>query len=137
MKKILILFLIISFNVMAETKIKITLSGGEEIFATLNDSATAKDFISKLPIEFSMTDLFGREKYYNFSESLDGSDTKEFSFDKGDIYYWPPQRSFVIIYKQDDDTVPGGMYPLGKIDNNVEIFNNGGKSINVKIELYK
>ena len=130
--KVILLLLLFSFNAMAETKIKI-IAGGREVSATLNDSATSKDFLERLPLEFSMNDLFGREKYYNFSEPLEDGNVKEFTFDVGDVFYWPPQKSFVIIYRQDGDTIPGGMYPLGRIDDSVDTFDNNEQSMNVKI----
>ena len=138
MKVLFILILIMfSFNVMAETKIKITLDSGKEVLATINDTKTSRDLLSRLPLNITMTDLFGREKYYNFNEPLENSDKKEYTYNKGDIFYWPPQHSFVIIYRQDNDTIPNGMYMLGHVDNNIELFDNKGKLLNVKIELLK
>ena len=37
--------------------------GGKIVAATLADNATARDFVSVLPLSVSMNDLFGREKY--------------------------------------------------------------------------
>ena len=43
-------------------KIKINI-GGKILTARLANNATARDFVSVLPLNLSMKDLFGREKY--------------------------------------------------------------------------
>jgi hypothetical protein len=45
-------------------KIKITIAG-KVVTATLVDNETARDFVSLLPLNLSLNDLFGREKFGN------------------------------------------------------------------------
>lgn len=118
-------------------KLKLKLDSDKEVLATINNTKTSRDLLSRLLLNITMTDLFGREKYYNFNEPLENSEKKEYTYNKGDIFYWPSQHSFVIIYRQDNDTIPNGMYMLGHADNNIELFDNNKKSLNVKIELLK
>ena len=44
-------------------KIKITV-GNREVTATMKDNATARDFLSRLPIEVTMNDYAGAEKIF-------------------------------------------------------------------------
>ena len=44
--------------------------GGKVVTATLADNATARDFVSVLPLSVSMNDLFGREKYGDLPRAL-------------------------------------------------------------------
>lgn len=57
-------------------KININVAG-KTLTASLADNATARDFVSVLPLSVSMNDLFGREKYGDLPKSLseDGPST--------------------------------------------------------------
>jgi len=44
--------------------------GGRTLRATLADNATARDFVSVVPLTLSMKDLFGREKYAALPKAL-------------------------------------------------------------------
>lgn len=44
-------------------KIKITV-GNREVTATMKDNVTTRDFLSRLPIEVTMNDYAGAEKYF-------------------------------------------------------------------------
>ena len=50
-------------------KINITIRD-RVLTATLVDNATARDFVSFLPLKVSMNDLFGREKYGDLPKPL-------------------------------------------------------------------
>jgi len=50
-------------------KLKIQLAG-KAVTATLADNATARDFLSVLPLDLRMKDLFGREKYAPLPKAL-------------------------------------------------------------------
>ena len=57
-------------------KINISI-GGKILAATLADNATARDFVSLLPLNVSMNDLFGREEVRRFAESAFGKWSQE------------------------------------------------------------
>jgi hypothetical protein len=50
-------------------KLKINI-GNKTLTASLADNATAQDFASVLPLNVSMKDLFGREKYGDLPKAL-------------------------------------------------------------------
>src|SRR4051812_12254042 len=64
--------------------------GGKTLTATLADNATARDFFSVLPLELSMKDLFGREKYATVPKALSEKGPRMTSYEVGDIAYWSP-----------------------------------------------
>jgi len=53
------------------TNMKIRISIADKVvIATVADNATARDFVSVLPLSVSMKDLFGREKYGDLPKAL-------------------------------------------------------------------
>jgi hypothetical protein len=117
-------------------KIKIKI-GGNIVSATLADNATARDFVSVLPLRVSMDDLFGREKYGDVPKALSEDGPRRKRYEVGDIAYWSPDQQFAIYYHQDGESIPSpGIIPIAKIDAGVEAFNVSG-AVKVSIELAK
>jgi hypothetical protein len=100
--------------------------GGKTLTATLADNATARDFVSVLPLSVSMKDLFGREKYSDLPKPLSESGPRTNTY-QGDIAYWSPDHQFAVYYHQDGGSIPSpGVIPIAKIDAGVEAFNVTG-----------
>ena len=111
--------------------------GGKTVAATLADNATARDFVSVLPLSVSMNDLFGREKYGDLPRALSEGGPRKSRYEVGDIAYWSPDHQFAIYYHQDGESIPSpGIIPIATIDSGVEAFNVSG-SVKVRIELAK
>ena len=111
--------------------------GGKTLTASLADNATARDFVSVLPLKVSMNDLFGREKYGDLPKALAENGPKKNRYEVGDIAYWSPDQQFAIYYRQDGKSIPSpGIIPIAKIDAGTEAFNVPG-SVKVTIELAK
>ena len=111
--------------------------GGKVVTATLADNATARDFVSVLPLSVSMKDLFGREKYGDLPRALSEDGPKKSRYEVGDIAYWSPDHQFAIYYHQDGESIPSpGIIPIARIESGVEAFNVSG-SVKVRIELAK
>lgn len=106
-----------------EMKLKITVSG-QELTATLEDNATTRALMEKLPMTLPMLDLYGREMCYRFDDALPTDSLTSSGYEVGDLAYWPPRHSFVILYKQNGERFE--KQHLGHIDSGVEIFNNIG-----------
>lgn len=117
-------------------RIKITVAD-KVVTETLDNSPSAKELAAMLPLSLSMSDLFGREKYAGLPKSLSEKISKKSRYDVGDIAYWAPGKSFVIFYRHDGTASDSGISIIGKIDSGVEIFDNGRKPVNVKVELIK
>jgi hypothetical protein len=111
--------------------------GGKLVTATLADNATARDFVSVLPLSVPMKDLFGREKYGDLPRALSEDGPRRSSYEVGDIAYWSPDHQFAIYYHQDGKSIPApGIIPIAIVESGVEVFNVSG-SVQVRIELAK
>lgn len=100
-----------------QMKIEIT-ANGKTATATLYDNATTRAFVKKLPLTVTMMDLYGREMCYRFPKALPTDDVNDTSYEVGEIVYYPPMHSFVIMYEQNDEEFE--MQKLGWIDSGLE-----------------
>lgn len=114
----------------SEFKVKVKV-GNKELSATLLNNATTQAFMEKLPITLPMLDLYNREMCYRFPEALPTDNVNTSGYEVGEIVYYPPMHSFVIMYAQNGEHF--SMQKLGKIDANISIFNNIGNT-NVTFE---
>ena len=116
----------------AHMKIRIKV-GEKEVTASLNDSQTARDFVSLLPLTLTLEDYAKTEKISYLPRKLSiegaaaGSDPSV-----GDIAYYAPWGNLAIYYK--DFGYSNGLVILGKIDGGMEAFNAPG-SVKATIEL--
>ena len=109
----------------AELKVKISV-GSHELIAKLENNTTTRALIEKLPITLPMMNLYGREMCYRFDDALPTDNLRSDRYEVGDIVYWPPGHSFVILYKQNGEQF--SRQHLGHIDSEVEIFDGIGDS---------
>ncbi len=117
-------------------KIKISIAD-KVVIATVADNATARDFVSVLPLSVSMNDLFGREKYGDLPKALSENGPRKNRYEVGDIAYWSPDRQFAVYYHHDGESIPSpGIIPIAKIDTGAEAFNVPG-SVKVSIAVSK
>ena len=108
---------------MKEIKIKIT-AKGKVLDAVLEDNATSRDLLSKMPFTVEMLDLYGREMCYHFPDALALTSTRSDGYEVGDIVYWPPRHSLVILYEQNGERF--SRVHLGKVKGDVGLFDNAG-----------
>ena len=117
-------------------KININVSG-KTVTATLMDNPTARDFASLLPLNMSMKDLFGREKFGHLQRALSEKGPRTNTYEVGDIAYWSPAHDLAIYYRHDGELIPSpGVIAIAKINAGSEVFNVPG-SVKVSIEIAK
>ena len=105
-------------------QIKITV-GDTELYATLEDNATTRALMEQMPMTLSMSDLYGREMCYRYgANALPTDSLRSDGYEVGDIAYWPPRGSLVILYAQNGEQFE--RQHLGHIDSGVEVFKNTG-----------
>lgn len=104
-------------------KIKITVNG-QTLNAVLEDNATARAFAAKLPLTLPMKDLYDREMCFNFPEALPANEARTRGYEVGEIIYYPPLHSFVIMYAQNGERFR--MQSVGRVNGNVGIFAETG-----------
>lgn len=109
-----------------QTTMKIRLKLEDRVLtATLNDSKTARDFVSHLPLTLTLTDYSKTEKISDLPKKLStegapsGSDPSV-----ADIAYYAPWGNLAIFYR--DFGYSSGLVILGKIDGGVEALSGPG-----------
>ncbi|MCM1523686.1 MAG: cyclophilin-like fold protein [Ruminococcus sp.] len=109
---------------VSEMKIKITV-GETELTAVMEDNATTRAIIEQMPMTLPMMDLYGREMCYRYGAyALPTDNLRSDGYEVGDIAYWAPGGSLVILYKQNGEQFE--RQHLGHIDSGVEVFENTG-----------
>ena len=108
-------------------RIRLTI-GHSAATATLLDNETARDFASLLPLTLDMHDLFGREKPGQLPRGLAEGGAHQFSYEVGDVGYWPPLHDVAIFYGDDGRrTIPSpGIIVLGRIDSGLDVVASAG-----------
>ena len=117
---------------VSEVRVKITV-GETELIAVMEDNATTQAIIEQMPMTLSMMDLYGREMCYRYGAyALPTDNLRSDGYEVGDIAYWAPGGSLVILYKQNGEQFE--RQHLGHIDSGVEIFESTG-DVDVTFEL--
>jgi hypothetical protein len=115
----------------ASVKIKIT-AGGHVMAGTLDNNAATRALIEKFPLTVPMTNLYSREMCYRFPDALPVDNVRTSGYEVGEIIYWPPGHSLVIMYEQNGERFD--MQKIGRIDSGVEVFRKT-KEVDVMFEL--
>ena len=109
---------------MKEIKIRITV-GGRQLTATLENNATTRAIVEQMPMTLHMMDLYGREMCYRYGAyALPTDNMRDDNYAVGDIAYWAPGGSLVILYEQNGEEF--SRQHLGHIDSGVEVFKTTG-----------
>lgn len=110
-------------------------ASGKTVAATVLDNPTARDFVSLLPLNLTMNDLFKREKFGHLQRGLSEKGPRKSTYKVGDIAYWSPAQDIAIYYHQDGGSIPSpGIIPIATITSDTEAFNVPG-SVQVSIEI--
>lgn len=112
-----------SIGAAAETEEKkmtyIRLTAGRNYWtAALEDNALTRELVKRLPMTIPMMDLYGRELCYRFPEALPTDRVEYRGYRVGEIVYWPPRHSFVILYAQNGEAFD--MQSVGRIEWGIE-----------------
>ncbi|MEG6501545.1 MULTISPECIES: cyclophilin-like fold protein [unclassified Desulfovibrio] len=122
-----------SANAAEAREIKVKVTAGEHVLtATFLNNATTRALVAKFPLTIPMMDLYSREMCYRFPDALPANEAGTSGYEVGDIVYWTPRHSFVIMYEQNGERI-SSLQKIGRIDG-VEIFRRTG-DINVTFEL--
>lgn len=113
-------------------KVKITVNN-TELMAVLENNATTQYLVRQMPMALPMMDLYGREMCYRYGAyALPTDKLQSDGYKVGDIAYWAPGGSLVILYEQNGERFQ--RQHLGHIDSGVEVFETTGDT-EVKFEL--
>ena len=115
-------------------KLKVT-ANGKTLTAVMEDNPTTQAFMKKLPVTLKMENLYQREMCYRYGGGTFPTGTlRSDRYEVGDIIYWPPRGSFVILYAQNGEEFE--RQHMGHISGNVSFFRNTG-DVDVTFELLK
>ena len=118
----------------APIKIKIS-AKGKTVTAVMENNPTVQAFVKKLPVTLSMQNLYSREMCYHYgSGGLPTGKLRSDGYQVGDIIYWPPKGSLVILYVQNGELFE--RQHMGHTKDNVDFFRNAG-DVDVTFELLK
>lgn len=104
-----------------------------EIAATLDDNATARDFISLLPLTLTLKDYASTEMVADLPRRLDTDDAPAgIDPSVGDITYYAPWGNLAIFYR--DFGYARGLVRLGRIDSGIgELAGADGTPVTVEL----
>lgn len=85
----------------AAGRVKIT-AGGRVFYATLENNATAKAIVKKLPLSVTMTELNSNEKFYRFSQPFPSADKNPGQIHTGDLMLYDGE--FLVLFYKDFST---------------------------------
>lgn len=103
-------------------KMRIT-AGTTALTATMYDNATARDFMSLLPITLKITDYASTEKVSDLPKKLSTQGAPAgCKGSKGDITLYAPWGNLAIFYR--DFGYASGLVSMGKIDNGINNITN-------------
>ena len=118
----------------APVKLKIT-ANGKTLTAVMEDNPTVQAFTKKLPVTLPMENLYGREMCYRYGGgTFPTGQLRSDGYQVGDIAYWPPRGSLVILFAQNGEHFE--RQHLGHINESVSFFHNAG-DVKVNFELAK
>ncbi len=96
-----------------EMKLNIKI-GDKNFTATLEDNATTRELLNKLPLTINMSELHGNEKYYYFDESMPTNSIRVGNINTGDLMLY---GSDCLVLFYDSFSTPYSYTRLGHIDN--------------------
>ncbi len=101
------------------TKMKIQIEArGKSWTILLENNETARALYSKLPLTLDLEDLYGRELCHRFREALPAREVEMRGYEVGEVVYWPPRHSFVILYRQNGEAFD--MQSIGRVESGIE-----------------
>ena len=114
------------------SKININING-TNYTATLEDNETTREFVKRLPLDISMSELNGNEKYYYFSDSLPSNSSRIGKINTGDLMIYGSD-CLVLFYETFNTSY--SYTRLGKVDDPSSLKDIVGRE-NVKISFTK
>lgn len=108
------------------------------ITVELNNTETAKDFASHLPLELTLNEMFDREYtcILNFTPSLNGESIPD--FEHGDVTYFPKVGSLAFFFKNENQSHLEGLLKLGRVIDNLDLFQSfNGRDVTAHLSIEK
>ena len=85
-------------SIMKENRVEIHI-GNQRFSVILEDNPSARALAERMPLDITMTELNGNEKYYRFSERLPSNDQQIGQIHAGDLMLY--DSSYVVLFYKD------------------------------------
>lgn len=105
-----------------QTIVRITV-GNKVLFATLNDTKTAQDFIATLPRTLPMKRLFDREYYTVLPTALSKEGRMQETYELGDVAFWTAGDYFGLLFSYERPKLSAPIIVMGKVTTDLAVFN--------------
>lgn len=112
--------LFLAGSVQAEDMRIIVAIRGKNLYAVLEDNPASQALYKVMPFTIRMKNLYGREMRANLPITLPVQKLSANSYSVGDIVYWPPRHSLMIIYRQKGERFR--RQHLGRIESGAEVL---------------
>lgn len=120
-------------EMVANTRIKLTVNGNEEVFANIEDNVASRDFLDMLPLTLTFEDFNNTEKIANIPSELNIEGLPSgYTPESGDLAYYAPWGNISVFYK--DFRYSDSLYKLGTLESGADIFENMNEDFEVTIE---
>jgi len=93
---------------------------------------TSDEFLSLLPLNVELKDLFGREKYAALPTKITDNSQKTDTYSVGMLAYYEPTNSIAIYYENDNEKIKEGIIPLAIIED-VEAFKENNTNLTIEL----
>ena len=122
-----------SSTIKKDEKLEINIEiGNTTLTALLENNETTHDFLKLLPMTITMKELYESEKYAELPVQLPRVGATRQGYEVGDIGYWTPGNCLVIYYRQTGEII-NGLQIIGKINENIGVFEKHKGSVKVTI----
>ena len=91
---------------------------GKKWTISLENNETARALYAKLPLTLDMEDLYGLELCCRFRKALPAREVEMRGYEIGEVVYWPPRHSFVILYRQNGEAFD--MQSVGRVESGID-----------------
>lgn len=117
------------------TRVKMTINN-QELYITLNDSNSSKDFIKMLPLTVQFEDYNNTEKVASLPNKLSTQDSPDgYTPEVGDFAYYAPWGNLSLFYKE--FRYSNSLIKLGTLESGIENISNLSGNFSVRFELAK
>lgn len=114
-------------------------AGENELYITIYDNPTSRDFLSKLPLTLTFEDYNATEKISYLPETLTTENAHHsFDPDVGDVALYAPWGNLSVFYKDfryKDFRDSAGLISIGHMDDGIEILAEIDDSFTAVLEL--
>ncbi|HIJ15881.1 MAG TPA: hypothetical protein HA277_05730 [Methanosphaera sp.] len=114
-----------------DTQIKLIINN-HETTAKMIKNPTSDEFLSLLPLNVELKDLFGREKYAALPTKITDNSQKTDTYSVGMLAYYEPTNSIAIYYENDNEKIKEGIIPLAIIED-VEAFKENNTNLTIEL----